>query len=74
MSRSKSLKIYTDKSGKGTRMYWRRVRHRINQFVKSNWYKEDFVETDIPDPKEIENDYDYSDYKIIDSYIDKKPK
>lgn len=60
MSRSYKLPIIKDKprNYKKSAWYWRRVRRVLRQFL----YREDY----IPEPKEIVNDYDYSDYTFRD--------
>lgn len=42
-------------------MYWRRVRSRINTYIRSC---KDLENLQIPNPKSIMNDYDYCDYVI----------
>lgn len=61
MSRSYKLAILKDKGLKN--YYWKKVRRVTNQIVKSITL-ENADEVLLPDPKEIMNDYDYSDYKI----------
>ncbi len=57
MSRSKRQPIIKDHSLK-TAEYWRRVRRTVKLVVKAG-------KTDnIPNPKTLINDYDYSDYKL----------
>ena len=90
MSRSKRKPIIKDRprNAKKSSLYWRVVRRVINSKVRellSNPEKE----PDLPEPKEIVNDYDYSDYKIdyrdpdwknvitsrnIDEYIEKQKR
>lgn len=65
MSRSRKKPIIKDRprNTKKSSLYWRVVRRVINDKVRqilSNPEKE----LDLPEPKEIVNDYDYSDYKI----------
>ena len=61
MSRSTKLGIMKDKGLK--RYYWKKVRRIINQTVK-RFLKEDSDLVELPHPKSIMNDYDYSDYTI----------
>lgn len=66
MSRSKRLPIIKDrpKNGKKSSAYWRKVRRVINQKVRD--FVDEIPENDaLPDPKIIDNDYNYCDY-IID--------
>lgn len=60
MSRSRKKPIIKDKGLKN--LYWRKIRSRINQLVRG--FKRDQENTELPDPKSLMNDYDYSDYKI----------
>ena len=62
MSRSRKKAIYKDK---GLRPYWKYVRGGINNAVRGILYLIDKEDYNIPDPKEIINDYDFCDY-IID--------
>lgn len=61
MSRSRRKAIYKDK---GLRPYWRFVRGGINQAVRSILRLQDKEDYHIPEPKELIDDYRYSDYKI----------
>jgi len=54
MSKSYKLAIFKDKAIKS--IYWRIIRRVSKFYLKQN--------KDIPSPKEIINDYDYSDYTI----------
>lgn len=65
MSRSIKQPIYKDRGFK-KESYWKTVRRNINNKVRSlrNMINPD--DETIPDPKEIINDYDYSDY-IVDA-------
>lgn len=65
MSRSKKKAIYKDK---GIRPYWRFVRGRINQDVRSILFLIDKEDYNIANPKEIINDYNYSDYTFDCEY------
>lgn len=56
MSRSRKLPILKDKSFR-KETYWRNIRSRINQLVRMG-------EEELPNPKTIINDYDFSDYKF----------
>lgn len=49
--------------------YWRKVRRVTKQAVSKLESDEDF-DVDIPNPKTIVNDYDYSDYKYISNEDD----
>lgn len=55
MSRSYKKPVIRDRGCKS--IYWRRVRSRNNQEVRT--------EKEISNPKELVNDYDYSDYRFI---------
>jgi hypothetical protein len=62
MSRSRRkpvAKQYRRNEKKGTR-YWRTVRRVTNEKIK--YLREDMDDNVLPIPKEIINDYDYSDY------------
>lgn len=90
MSRSRRKPIIKDRprNAKKSSLYWRVVRRVINDKVRQMFiYPE--KEIDLPEPKEIVNDYDYSDYKIdyrdpdwknitsnknIDEYIEKQKR
>ena len=61
MSRSKKKAIYKDR---GLRSYWKYVRREINNAVRSIIHLIDKEDYSIPDPKEIINDYDYSDIPL----------
>ena len=65
MSRSRKKAIYKDK---GIRPYWRFVRGSINNAVRDILHLIDKEDYNIPDPKEIINDYDYSDYTLDYEY------
>lgn len=65
MSRSRKKAIYKDR---GLRPYWRYVRSGINKAVRDILYLIDKEDYNIPDPKEIVNDYDYSDYTLNYEY------
>ena len=64
MSRSYKKPIIKDSSRnyKKSSFYWRKVRRVINEKVKG--LLKDPEQTEIPNPKSIVNDYDYSDYTI----------
>lgn len=74
MSRSKKLDVYTDKRGWKTRLYLRRIRRTTKQFIKIKALQQGFTESTIPNPKALQNDYDYSDYTLANSYKNKIPK
>ena len=59
MSRSTKQPIIKDRprNYKKSTFYWRTIRRVIKNAIRSN-------EEEIPNPKEIINDYDYSDYKF----------
>lgn len=63
MSRSYRKAIIKDrpKNYKKSSMYWRVIRHSINNTIRSC---KDLSSLDIPNPKSIYNDYDYCDYVI----------
>jgi hypothetical protein len=63
MSRSRKQPIIKDRprNEKKSSLYWRIVRRVINGKVRQI-NKSDEDETDLPQPKEIVNDYDYCDY------------
>ena len=63
MSRSKKEPIIKERprNHRKSTEYWRRVRRVINQAVRKLFYKDE-DEVVIPNPKEVVNDYDYSDY------------
>lgn len=63
MSRSRKQPIVKDRprNEKKSSLYWRIVRRVINGKVRQI-DKSDEDETNLPQPKEIVNDYDYCDY------------
>ncbi len=63
MSRSRRKPIIKDKprNEKSGAKYWRAVRRVTKN--KVSFLKEELEDNQIPDPKEIVNDYDYSDYR-----------
>lgn len=63
MSRSRKEPIIKERprNHRKSTEYWRRVRRVINQTVRKLFYKDE-DEVVIPNPKQIVNDYDYSDY------------
>ena len=65
MSRSRRLPIVKDRprNTKKSSLYWRTVRRVINEKVKT-YLIAPSDDVRLPEPKEIVNDYDYSDYKI----------
>jgi hypothetical protein len=65
MSRSKKEPIIKERprNHRKSTEYWRRVRRVINQAVRKLFYKDE-EEVVIPNPKEVVNDYDYSDYTM----------
>ena len=65
MSRSKKEPIIKERprNHRKSTEYWRRVRRVINQAVRQMFYKDE-EEVVIPNPKQIVNDYDYSDYAM----------
>lgn len=70
MSRSKKLDIIKDRprNSKKSSIYWRKIRRFINiQIVK--YLKGNSVILDKSIHKSVMNDYDYSDYTIVKSYI-----
>jgi len=64
MSRSYKKPVYKDKGMKDA--YWKRVRSRQKNEIKSGVHPED-----VSNPKTIVNDYDYSDYSVGHNLIDK---
>jgi hypothetical protein len=64
MSRSRKKPVVKDKprNEKSGAKYWRAVRRVTNEKVK--FLNEALDDETLPDPKEIVNDYDYSDYHI----------
>lgn len=65
MSRSNKLPIIKERprNHKKSTEYWRKVRRVISQSVRKLFFKDE-DEVVIPNPKEVVNDYDYSDYTI----------
>lgn len=65
MSRSRRQPIVKDRprNEKKSSLYWRIVRRVINGKVREI-VKNDDDEINLPEPKEIVNDYDYCDYVI----------
>jgi len=57
MSRSKRKAIIKDRprNFKKSTFYWKRIRRIINNLIRNG-------DEDLPNPKEIINDYDYCDY------------
>lgn len=64
MSRSKRKPIIKDgpRNYKKSSAYWRTVRRVTKEKVK--YLNEELEDNILPDPQEIINDYDYSDYKF----------
>jgi hypothetical protein len=64
MSRSRRKPVVKDKprNEKSGAKYWRTVRRVTNEKVK--YLNEALDDETLPIPKEIVNDYDYSDYNI----------
>jgi hypothetical protein len=64
MSRSRRQPIVKDRprNEKKSSLYWRIVRRVINGKVREIVKNDD--EINLPEPKEIVNDYDYCDYVI----------
>ena len=71
MSRSRKKAIIKDRprNVNAAAFYWRRVRSAIKNAIRSC---RDLENLEVPDPKNIVNDYDYCDY-IIDYEHDYKP-
>ena len=65
MSRSRKLPVLKDRprNHKKSALYWRTVRRVINEKVKL-YLEMPSDDVNLPTPKEIVNDYDYSDWKI----------
>ena len=55
-SRRKAIIKDRPRNAKKSTLYWRKIRRVIKQLVG--------IEEDLPNPKEIVNDYDYCDYTI----------
>ncbi len=66
MSRSKRKGYIKDRprNHKKSTIYWRKIRRILKGKVKE-LFKDDFEETLLPLPKQLINDYDYSDYTFI---------
>lgn len=64
MSRSRKKPIIKDgpRNYKKSSNYWRTIRRVTKDKVR--YLQENLENEIIPDPKEIINDYDYSDYKF----------
>jgi hypothetical protein len=70
MSRSQKKPIIKDgpRNYKKSSAYWRTVRRVTKEKVK--YLNEEIEDNVLPDPQEIINDYDYSDYKIDFRFCD----
>ena len=68
MSRSRRKAIYKDK---GIRPYWRHVRRSINNAVRDIFHLADKEDYNIPNPREIIDDWEYCDYKFDCEYKQK---
>lgn len=64
-SRKKAIIKQARRNYKKSTMYWRTIRSAIKNTIRSCRNYEDL---EIPDPKTIVNDYDYSDYTIDYEY------
>jgi hypothetical protein len=64
MSKSKKLPVIKDgpRNYKKSSAYWRTVRRVTKEKVK--YLNEELEDNILPDPQEIVNDYDYSDYRF----------
>lgn len=64
MSRSTRKPIIKDRprNHKKSSLYWRSVRSTIKQSIREISQLEDKEDFEIPNPKEIVNDYNYCDY------------
>ena len=64
MSRSRKAPIIKDgpRNHKKSSLYWRTVRRVTKDKVR--YFNETIEDEIIPDPKEIIDDYDYSDYEV----------
>ena len=71
MSRSRKKSIY---KGRGLKPYWHFVRSRINQSVRGIRDLNDKEDYNIPNSKEIVNDWEYCDYKFNCEYKHKDLK
>lgn len=65
MSRSRKKAIVKDKRLK---QYSKIIRRSQNQIIKDSIKLEDLFLLEIPNPKTIINDYDYSDYRFDCEY------
>lgn len=72
MSRSRRKPIIKDgpKNYKKSSFYWRQIRRVIKGRVK--YLSENLEDKQLPDPKEIINDYNYSDYRFDTRFIGDK--
>lgn len=72
MSRSfkKPIVKQSFKNEKKSSSYWRTIRRVIKGKVK--FLSEELEEKQLPDPKEIINDYNYSDYRFDMRFDDDK--
>ena len=67
MSRSRKKAIIKDKprNYKASAFYWRRIRSRLKNILKSC---KNFENLELPNPKTLISDYDYCDYSIDYEY------
>lgn len=65
MSRSRKKAIYKDK---GIRPYWRFVRSSINNSVRGILHLIDKEDYNIPNAREIIDDWEYCDYRFDCEY------
>lgn len=72
MAKSRKLPIYKDGLAKEHRLMRRRIRRSIKLRVKDILSLVDKDTYDIPNPKTIVNDYDWSDY-TVDYRTGRKP-
>lgn len=72
MSRSRRKPIIKDgpRNYKKSSSYWRQIRRVIRDKVK--YLSEDLEDKQLPNPKEIINDYNYSDYRFDTRFMGDK--
>lgn len=73
MSKSYKLPIYKDGSADAHRFFRRKIKRAIRQKVRDIKNLQDPDTYEIPAPKTLVNDYDWSDYKFDYRFIE-KPK
>lgn len=73
MSKSYKLPIYKDGTADAHRFFRRKIKRAIRQKVRDIKNLRDPETYEIPAPKTLVNDYDWSDYKFDYRFI-KRPK